>query len=117
MGVKEYRLRAPNYRSDVIDLDRYISANDFLIDLESRQEVAGSQEAAFNWVKDQGFGRDDMNYVLEGYGRLRGDFKAEGWKPGRPELDAVVWAFHRAWIDRYGQAATNETGLERWRSS
>jgi len=56
----------------VIDLDRYISANDFLIDLESRQEVAGSQQAAFDWVKDQGFRRDDMNYVLEGYGRLRG---------------------------------------------
>jgi len=101
----------------MIDLDRYISATDFLMGLEEAQEVAGSQGAVYRWLHEHvGLDREDMNYVLEGFARLRGDFKAEGWEPGREELDRIVWAFHRGWVDRYGWAPTNDAGLERWRT-
>jgi hypothetical protein len=101
----------------VTDLDRYISANDFLLGLEERQQPAGSHEAGFQWLKQRAeLRREDMDYLLEGMARLRGPRTAEPWNPKRPELDRIAWAWHRAWIDRYGPAATNEAGLQRYRA-
>jgi hypothetical protein len=102
----------------VIDLELYISASDVLQRFEEGGETRGGGEAARDWIEQQDLDREQKNYFYEGVARLRSDWKAEGWetKPRDERLDQFVWAYHRAWVDRYGWAPTNAAGIERFKS-
>jgi hypothetical protein len=101
----------------MIDLARYVHLMDLLEDLETKGPH-GAGEAAGKWLETLGLSREDERYVFDGINRLAGHPDGWGWEKGeaQPDLDPLVWTFHRAWVDRYGWEHTSRHRLEHWKN-
>jgi hypothetical protein len=101
--------------SDLLDLSLYVEIGDFL-DMRTAAGIIGGGQAASEWARDYGLEEDDLDYFMLGNARLAGHPKGEDWeqRARRPDLDKLVWTFHRAWVDRCGFEATNREAVKRY---
>lgn len=101
----------------MIDLDLYVRLVDWFDELELSGEFMGGGEAVFKWFFDhEAMERSvELAYLLAGAARLMGHPKGLEWDEfdRRPDLDAILWTFHRVWIDRYGWESTMQAGRVR----
>jgi hypothetical protein len=102
------------------DYDRAVAAGDdnyyegvyeeisqFLAERERREDAFGQGEIALDWARAH-LHEDDVEYFVQGLAWAADHPKGYGWEERvrRPHIERLVGAFNRAWIERYGNAAS-----------
>lgn len=90
----------------VVDLELYIRVLDYLSERAlSEGESQAWADISHDWATGHGLTGDELAYFGLGITRLGGHpWKGEDWEQldRRPDLDVLVWTFHRAWTDMHG---------------
>jgi hypothetical protein len=90
-----------------VQLELYVAIIDYLTDRHlSDTESHTWVEIVNDWARDvQDLDDEEREYFMSGILRLGGDrLKGGDWelRPRNPDLDPLVWTFHRAWTDMHG---------------
>jgi hypothetical protein len=88
---------------NVIDLRLYASVIEYFQNAEAEERAFGVGEIAYWWAIDR-MNETEVSYFTHGVARLAGHSKGGGWeeRDPLPDIDQMIWTFHRAWVDRYG---------------